>query len=261
MANIVPVRKDLHKNLKVSAQRNLSHAANQHIVPVNAREFAQAATSFPVVFVKDPESSRVRSVVMLGLEAGENLYYQDEKWNALYAPQSIGMVPFVLGLDPEKEKTLTTCIDLESPFVGEDKEIALFDEEGNETDFFKNVQESLGRMYESEVASEKFIQEMVDNDLLQELELAINFADGDKKKLVGIFTINEEKVQKLSDDQVLDFHKRGLFVPIYAMLGSLGQINRLIQLRNDRSDKKISGIKITTVKSEKEEKEEKEAIK
>ncbi len=254
MANIVPVRKDEHKNLKISAKRNLAHAANQHIVPVNAREFAQAATSFPVVFVKDPETSRVRSVVMLGLEGGENLYYQDENWHALYAPQVIGMVPFVLGLDPDKEKTLTTCIDLDSPFVGEDKDLPLFDEEGKETDFFKNVQESLGRLYESEVASEKFIQEMVEGDLLQELELTISYADGENKKLVGIFTINEEKIQQLADDKILDFHKRGLFVPIYAMLASLGQINRLIQLRNERSDKKISGIKITTVNNESAEK-------
>ena len=254
MANIVPVRKEEHKNLKISAKRNLAHAAKQHIVPVNAREFAQAATSFPVVFVKDPETQRVRSVVMLGLEGGENLYYQDENWLALYAPQSIGMVPFVLGLDPDKEKTLTTCIDLDSPFVGEDKDLPLFDEEGKETDFFKNVQESLGRLYEGEVASEKFIQEMVDGDLLQELELAINYVDGENKKLVGIFTINEEKIQQLADDKVVDFHKRGLFVPIYAMLASLGQINRLIQLHNDRSDKKIAGIKITTVNSEAEKK-------
>ena len=254
MANIVPVRKDEHKNLKVSAKRNLSHVANQHIVPVNAREFAQAATSFPVVFVKDPESSRVRSVVMLGLEGGENLYFKDENWLALYAPQSIGMVPFVLGLDPEKEKTLTTCIDLDSPFVGEDKDLPLFDDEGKETDFFKNVQESLGRLYENEIASEKFIQEMVENDLLQELELTINYADGENKKLVGIFTINEEKIQKLTDEQVLDFHKRGLFVPIYAMLSSLGQINRLIQLRNERSEKKIAGIKIATISDDTSEK-------
>jgi len=251
MANIVPVKKDQHQNLKVSAKRDLAHAEKQHIIPVNAREFAQAATSYPVVFVKDPDSSHYRSVVMLGFEAGENLYYSKDRWNALYVPQSIGMVPFALGLDPEKEKTLTTCIDMDSPFVGEDKENALFDESGKETEFFNNVQENLGRLYESEVASEKFINEMAEAGLMQELELNISFANGGKKKLVGIFTIDEQKMQTLADDKVLDYYKRGMFVPMHAMLGSIGQINRLIQMRNDSAnEEKISGIQISTVGEE-----------
>ena len=140
MANIVPVKKEQHQNLTVSTTRNLSHVANQHIVPVNAAEFSLAATCFPVVFIKDDNATRYRSVAMLGLESGENLFYNDEKWNAIFAPQSIGMVPFSLGLDPEKEKTLTTCIDLDSPFVGEGKDNALFDEKGEETEFLKNIQ-------------------------------------------------------------------------------------------------------------------------
>ncbi|PHS53217.1 MAG: hypothetical protein COB01_04545 [Lutibacter sp.] len=250
MANIVPVKKDLHKNLKIANKRNLAHAANQHIVPVNAHEFAQAATSYPIVFIKDADTNTFRSVLMLGLEAGENLFYQDEKWDALYVPQSVGMVPFALGLDPEKEKTLTTCIDLESPFVGEDKEHALFDEKGEHTDFFKKIEDSLAHLYNNEIASEQFTKEMIANDLMQELELAVSFANGEKKKLVGIFTINEKKLAELTNEQVLTFHKRGLFVPIYAMLGSIGQINRLIKMRNQQSDNKVSGIQINTLVAE-----------
>lgn len=250
MANIVPIKKEQHKKLKVSSKRNLAHAAKQHILPINAREFAQASTSFPVVFVKDPDTSRFRSVIMLGLDAGENLFYGEDLWNALYVPQSIGMVPFGLGLDPEKEKTLTTCIDLDNSFVGEDKDQALFDEQGNETDFFKGVQESLGQLYDNEVASEKFTQEMVDNELLQELELTLAFANGENKRLVGIYTIDEKKLQALSDEKVVDFHKRGLFVPMYAMLGSIGQINRLIQLRNESDGAKIQGIQIKPITNE-----------
>lgn len=248
MANNVPVKSDQHKNLKVASQRNLAHVATQHIAPINALEFAQAATSYPIILVKEPESTHYRSVVMLGLEAGENLYYSEDKWDAIYVPQNISMVPFSLGLDPEKEKTLTTCIDLDSPFVGEDKDNALFDADGKETDFYKGAQESLGRMYESEVMTDKFIKELEENDLLLELELTITSNNNQTKKLVGLFGINEKKLVELSDEKVIDFHKRGLFIPIHAMLGSAAQINRLAQLRNQSSsDKKIAGIKFSPV--------------
>jgi hypothetical protein len=249
MANAVPVRKDQHQNLKVATKRGLEHIAKQHIAPITAREYAQAANSFPIFLVKPPEATRYRSIVMLGLEAGENLYYNDEKWSGTYLPQGISMIPFGLGIDPDKEKTLTTYIDLENEYVGEDKENALFDAEGNDTEFYKNVQNSLGRLYENETMTEKLMEELAENDLLQELELHVNFSSGENKKLVGLYGIDEKKLHELSDDKVLAFHKRGMFVPIHAMLGSVGQINRLAQLRNlTDSEQKVTGIQVHLAK-------------
>ncbi|MBU2923587.1 SapC family protein [Colwellia sp. 4_MG-2023] len=247
MANFVPVRKEQHQNLKISNTRNISHVAGQNIIPVAAAEYAQSSASFPLVFVKNPDSERFRSVAMLGLEAGENLFLQDDKWTALSMPQSISMVPFSLGLDPDKENTLTACIDVESEFVGEDKDLALFEEDGKESEVLVNVQKALGRLYDNERMTENFIKELQENDLLQEIELNITLAAGEKKKLIGIFTINEEKVKNLSDDKVLDFHKRGLFVPIYSMLGSLSQVNNLVKLRNLSSEVKVSNVQILPV--------------
>ncbi len=250
MANIVPVRKEQHQKLKISTARNILHVDGQHIIPVSAAEYAQSSASFPIVFVKNPDSERFRSVAMLGLEAGENLFLQDEKWTGLTMPQSISMVPFSLGIDPDKENTLTACVDLDSPFVGEDKDLALFEDDGKESEVFANVQQALGRLYDNERMTESFIKELQENDLLQELELNIALSTGEKKKLVGIFTINEDKIKSLSDDKVLDFHKRGLFVPIYSMLGSLTQVNHLVQLRNRISEIKVTGVQVVPLGKE-----------
>ena len=101
--------------------------------------------------------------------------------------------------------------------------------------------------------NEKFIKELVDNDLLLELELNVNFASGETKKLVGLYSVDEKKIQALSDEQVLDFHKRGLFIPIHAMLGSVGQVNRLAQLRNQsESTAKVNAIRFSPVTVEAE---------
>ena len=249
--NIVAIKKEQHQNLKVANQRDLSHVASQHIAPINVREFPQASTSYPIVLIKDPESERYRTVVMLGLEAGENLYHEEKKWQAIYIPHSISLVPFSLGLDPEQEKTFTACIDLDSPFVGEDKEQALYDADGNDTEYFKGIQEQLGRLYDNEVANENFVKILLENDLLQELELNIAFNNEEKKKLVGIFGINEEKLHGLSDEKALEFYKSGLFMPIHAMLASAGQVNRLAQLRNASDNSvKVSGIQYNVVKAE-----------
>lgn len=250
MANIVPIRKDQHQKLKIANTRNIAHVDGQHIIPVSAAEYSQSSASFPVVFVKIPDSERFRSVGMLGLEAGENLFLQDDKWSALSMPQSISMVPFSLGIDPDKENTLTACIDLDSEFVGEDLDIALFEEDGKESEMLTNAEQALGRLYDNERMTESFIKELQENDLLQELELNIALSTGEKKKLVGIFTVNESKIKSLSDDKVLDFHKRGLFVPIYSMLGSLSQVNHLVQLRNRSSENIVTGVQVVPVGQE-----------
>ena len=242
MANFVPVKKEKHQNLKVSDRRSLDHIKNQHLVGATAREFNQLAPSFPLFFIK--EGDIYRSVALLGLQAGENLFYYNDRFNAIALPQALALSPFALGLDDEKENTITACIDVDSEHVGEDKELALFDAEGNESDVFKSVQESLGNLYENEVMTEKFIKELVDNDLLQEFELLINLASGEKKRLVGLYGIDEKKLNTLSDEKTLDFHKRGLFIPIHSMMVSMGQVNRLVQLRNEHTEQKVAGIKL-----------------
>ncbi|MBU2869570.1 SapC family protein [Colwellia sp. E2M01] len=250
MANFVPIRKEQLQNTKIASKRHLGHIAKQHIISVTADEYAQASSSFPIVLVKTPDSPRHQSVAMLGLETSENLYYKNDEWIGLMLPKNAGLAPFSLGLDPDQENTLVPYINLDSEFVGEDKELPLFDEEGKETELLNNVQNSLGRLYENEKRTENLIKELVENDLLQELELNMAFASGEKKKLTGIFTIDEAKLKALSDEKVLDFHKRGIFVPIYSMLSSLAQINRLVQLRNETEDRKISTIQIVPVKKE-----------
>ena len=257
MANFIPVKQAHEQKLKLSNKRDIKHVVGQHIVPVTAAEFAQASSSFPIVFVKNPESPRYRSVAMLGLEAGENLYFNDDKWSGLMLPQSLTMAPFGLGLDPELENTLTACVDIDSALVGEDKELALFEDDGKETELLTNVQNSLGRLYENEKMTENFIKELEENDLIHELEFLVNLSTGEKKKVTGIYTIDESKVKSLSDEKVVDFHKRGIFVPMFAMLGSLGQVNRLVQLRNLTGEGQIAGIQISPLAKEKEQVKEK----
>ncbi len=248
MTKSIAINKEQHANLKVATQRNLTHIANQNLTTITAKEYGIAANNFPIFLIKQPEETRFRSIVMFGLEEGENLFCTGDLWNATYAPQSISMTPFSLGLDPEKEKSLTTFIDIESEYVGEDKDNALFDTEGNETDYHKNIQKSLSDMYENEVMTELFINELSDNKLLQPIEIHLTYNTGKKRSLVGIYGINEKALSELSAEKLTSFHKRGMLLPIYAMISSSAQINRLVQLRNlSVAEIKIQSIQVSLV--------------
>ena len=242
MPKYTPVKPEEHKSLKVAERRGLEHIAEQHLIGTTAKEYSQLAINYPLFFIK--ENDNFRSVALLGLQSGQNLYYKNETMDVTTLPLSASISPFALGLDPEKENTLTTCIDLDSKYVGEDQQLPLFDAEGKETDLFKSVQDSLAQLYQNEVMTEKYIKELVALDLLQEFELLINLASGENKRLVGLYNIDEAKLAALTDEQAADFHKRGLFIPLHSMMISKGQIHRLVNLNNDNNDVKVKGIKL-----------------
>lgn len=242
MANFTPLKKDKHQNVKVDNSRNLKQLAQQHILSTTVPEFSSLAASFPLFYIKEGE--QFRSVAMLGFETGQNFYFYEDRMNSLSIPQATAVLPFALGFDDEKENTLTVCLDLDSEFVGEDKELPLFDESGEDSTILKNMKEALGKVYQAEIQSENFAAELVKHDLLKEYELLVNYKDGSKKRIVGIHNIDDQKLAALSDEVVLDFYKRGLFVPIHAMLISLSQVNRLVQLANHHSDIKVANVTI-----------------
>ena len=92
--------------------------------------------------------------------------------------------------------------------------------------------------------TEKYIKELAKHDLLQEFELLVNLSTGENKRLVGLYNINEAKLNALTEEQVIDFHKRGLFIPIHSMMVAKGQIHRLVKYRNEKSDVKVTGVKL-----------------
>lgn len=242
MANFTPLKKDKHQNIKVDNSRNLKQIAEQHILAVTVQEFSSLAATFPLFYIK--EGNNFRSVAMLGFETGQNFYYYNDKMNSLSIPQATAVLPFALGYDDEKENTLTACLDMDSEFVGEDKELALFDEAGEDSPLLKSMKEALGKIYQAEIQSENIIAELIKHELLIEYELLVNYEDGNKKRIVGIHNIDDKKLAALSDEVVLDFNKRGLFIAIHSMLISLGQVNRLVQLANHHSETKIANVSI-----------------
>ena len=92
---------------------------------------------------------------------------------------------------------------------------------------------------------------MLENKLLKEIELMVAYQDDNIKRVKGLYTIDEEALSKLDSDTILSFFKRNLFIPIYAMLGSLTQFNRLMKLNNQNDTlRKITRLQMRTPEKE-----------
>jgi hypothetical protein len=230
---MIPLDPAKHKNLRINVDRNYSHVSHQNMTPLLASEFLSASTNFPVVFVKQPETGQFKSVGLLGLDEGENLIFSNNKVRTNYIPVNIRRYPFAAGAKTADESEMILCIDNNSLLLNNKEGVAIFDENGGPSAATQQVTSLLIDILAKDAATDIFIAFLVENDLLQPAEVKLTLGDEGKRQINGLYKVDEEALNELSDDEVLILYKRQYFAAIYAHLASLSQFERLLQLKSN----------------------------
>jgi hypothetical protein len=231
MANTVVLDGETHRKLRVSDLKAWSGCADLAMVYVVLSEIPKLVAHYPLVFTKDQDSGRMVCVALLGLEANQNLYWRENRWDALRVPLEIARRPLFVGPKEDGGKLLT-WIDLDNPGVGEVEGEALFDEQGQPTPYQKQKVGALVELLQSAAQTQKFIDKLVELDLIAPMRLDITFQDQQARSITSLSTVHEQKLKDLSKDAVGELHSLGFLGPLYMIMGSLGHIYGLIQRRN-----------------------------
>jgi len=243
--NYIPLDKDKHSALKINPSVNFELVSKTHLASATIREFAQLSGCMPLVFIEDPSSKNVHTVAMLGLEQGQNLYYAEERWQGPHVPLNVQRYPFDIRPDGDR---LGVFFDENSDMISDEGQ-PLFNEDGEPSDYFKNRQQFLSDLANSEVQNQRFIKAIQELELLEEIQIRITYATGQVRNVTGILSIDEKKLIALEDEKVLSLHKAGYLGAAYSMMLSLGQLNRLVELTN-KTDNPVQSIQISQVKAE-----------
>jgi len=249
MKNVVPLNKIKHHELSIAPRKSFSDVAKTNSIELTVDELSAAASSFPIAFIKDPNSGNFHCVALLAFEAGLNLYCAEnpEHWEGVYVPSAMRREPFSLGPDPDLDKNLIVYIDENSQQISKTEGNSLYDIEGGETGFLKSINKQLSDYYNAELQSQNFLATLLDNKLLKEIELLIKFESDRTKRIKGLYTINEELLRSLDNETIVTFFEQNFFVPIYSMLNSITQFNRLMRLHNKVSSERISNLNMRSV--------------
>jgi hypothetical protein len=202
-------------------------------------EFARAASLYPVVFLEDKEQDSFRPVVLMGMDAGENLFVgADGKWQASYVPAIIRRYPFALASAGEEGK-FTVCIDEGSDLISDTEGLPLFNEQGEPAEALENVKRYLGELQQMDAFTNEFCKYMVAHNMLTPLNMRVQQAD-QVKNINGCYVINEERLNGLSVDGFMELRDKRYLPAVYAHLLSLAQIERLMTLKDERLAKLAS---------------------
>jgi hypothetical protein len=231
MTKYVALDPSAHRELKINTDALQAQGANERIVPVVISEFPKLVIEYPIVFTKHEETGRFVCVAVLGFEPKENLFWQNGVWTGIYTPLNVLRQPFFIGYD---EGRSVICIDEQATCVTREQGAAMFDAQGGETAYLKEVKRMLSDLLAAERATKTFTETLVALDLLIPMPIEVTFGNGDKRSVKGFYTIDEKKLNSLESDKLVSLQKAKYLSPLYMIISSMGHFYSLINMKNAR---------------------------
>jgi hypothetical protein len=223
---VVPVTREQHGKFSLK-QGNFEFARETNSVPVVAQEFAVAAMSYAIVFGQAADG--VIPAAVLGVRDKENAFVAaDGSWSAPYIPAFIRRYPFIFGTNQAAPDTLTLMVDESCPtFNKSGKGEMLFDSDGEQTVFLKNVLAFLGEYQAQTQVTAGFTRTLSDLGLLEPAEAHLPLPSDPERRLRGFLIVSRDKLRALPGDKLAELNQSGALELIYLHIFSLMNLTRL----------------------------------
>ena len=110
----------------------------------------------------------------------------------------------------------------------------MFEGDGTPSNALRKVQRTIGQLATGVKATESFIQELLKLDLIEPVDISLEFDDGERLSLEGLYTVSRDNMNELGDDQIVALFRSGYLQAALTMASSLQQVSVLARRRNDR---------------------------
>jgi hypothetical protein len=237
MAKFELVNNIAHKNIKVNTKASAQFGDNLWFALTFPDEFRAIQNHYPIFFQKNSDTGQFMPIALLGVKQNENLFLTEQGWDASYIPATIKRQPFAIGHQEQSqggktELTRVLTIDMESPRVNETEGEALFLEYGGNSDYLDHMADLMEAIHHGVEKSAHFIETLLGYELIEQFTLDVTLNDGSQNQMLGFYTINEDKLAELSDEQTLNLVKLGYLQAIYFIIASHGNIAELVKRKN-----------------------------
>ena len=212
---------ETHRAVRMNAQ------AGEHpiFVGIVLSEFAAAAAACPIFFSKHSETGHFYVGAMFGFRPGELLVEGAQAGKALFRPLELQRQGFFI-TDED------IAIDVEHPRFAEGASIALFDDQRQPSDALRLVQSALGQLKAGAEATSAFIDELIGLKLIEPIDVSLQFDDGEKLQLNGLYTVSRDGLNELGDAQLVGLFRKGYLQAALCITLSLNQVGALAHRRN-----------------------------
>ncbi|MCJ7590690.1 MAG: SapC family protein [Woeseiaceae bacterium] len=233
MSQYEVLNKDKHRQLRIKTGYGAALGDAVMYVMTYPMEFRDIQSCYPILFTKDSNTGGFFAAAVMGFEADQNLFLQDYGWDAAYIPAMVQRQPFLIATGGESDNaTPVVSLDLDHPRVSQDEGEALFDIEGDATEFLNQKIALLDKLHRGLQHSSGFIATLLQHELLEQITLDIAFNDGSKKSVQGFYSIAEERLYQLKGDVLESLNQAGYLQPVFMAVASLSRMRDIIERRN-----------------------------
>jgi hypothetical protein len=227
----------LHVGLKIKPHVDWSFTRDLNAVFVTGIEFPEASREYAIAFVPGGTAANGKPVVvpvaLLGLRERQNLYLKaDGGWEARYMPAFFRRYPFAF--TQATDNRLALVYDASWPGFSNTEGEDLLTPAGEASPHLKNISQFLENFEQEAARTRALCEKLVEYDLLRGAEINGQLANGEKVTATGFFMVDEERLRKLSDAQVLELHRSGVLALLHAHLLSMGLVSRLAERMAER---------------------------
>ena len=226
-----------HKDLKILPGYRRGEGFDVSVTRVFPVEFSELQMEYPIVFSRNKDSGQLEPVVLLGLQKGENLFLQNDAWDAHYVPLAIERQPFLIGFQESMDSGVpqrqpVVHIDMDHPKVSHSEGQPVFLEHGGESPLLERINSVLLTIHQGNEVNQAFSKLLVGLDLVEPSSMEFSLVNGEKHTLTGLHIINQDRLSKLNGNALETLHQQGHLQNIYMMLASLPNFRKLIDRKN-----------------------------
>lgn len=201
-----------HREIRVVMPKNYSFMRDVEIVPLTYSEILSATMYYPVMF--GTQGGTVFPFAVLGV-SGKNIFVtEDGSWKVDVIPNVCKHYPF--GVLKEGDSYTIILDEFYASAQGE----RLFDEEGNDTEFFAKIKQGLTELARDFHDAEEFSKEISQGGLLQPLNLDVNTKHG-SMEFRNMLIANLEALSKLQPEKLYNLNVKGTLLILNAHYLSL----------------------------------------
>lgn len=196
-------------------------------VQIVVEEFSSAAALCPIFVTRAETTGEFYAGALLGLKPTEPTLIAREELVGLFEPLDW----MRRGFHAVGDKI---AIDRDDPRFASAGGALLFGSDGAPAPALASMAQSLGRLQHGIDDTHAFIAAAIENKLLEPIDIALKFDDGERLNLAGLYTISLDAIGELGDAEALTLFRSGHLQAAFAMAQSVRQLGRLARIRNAR---------------------------